>query len=258
MKILYTVHQFLPEYFAGTEILTYDTAREMRRRGHDVYIFTGAVSKKDDIQDFFDSYVYDGFPISRYTYSRKARHFKKNPLRVDFDNPLVAKFFKTQLNEIKPDVVHFYHLHRLSASIIEICHQLQIPTVFSVTDFWVVCPTLQLFMPDYTLCKGPSKDSVNCFKHLLAVSKLKKPARIINKLPDRVLSVLLKWVTKFASVEFKPLSLIHALSHRQLYIRKQINRVNKVIVATKAMGNTLSNFGVDGKKIYHLPYAVNN
>ena len=41
MKILYTTHQFLPDYSAGTETLTYGTAKEMSMRGHEVSIFTG-------------------------------------------------------------------------------------------------------------------------------------------------------------------------------------------------------------------------
>ena len=41
MRILYTTHQFLPEYSSGTEILTCSTAQEMRKRGHESFILTG-------------------------------------------------------------------------------------------------------------------------------------------------------------------------------------------------------------------------
>ena len=39
MKILYVVHKFLPRYFSGTEIYTYNLAHEMHRRGHTVKVF---------------------------------------------------------------------------------------------------------------------------------------------------------------------------------------------------------------------------
>ena len=44
MRLLLTAHQFLPEYFSGTEILTYTTAKELQRRGHEVLVFTGSPS----------------------------------------------------------------------------------------------------------------------------------------------------------------------------------------------------------------------
>ena len=61
MKILYTTHQFLPDYSAGTEILTYSTAKEISRRGHEVSIFTGyPVKGAVEASHAFDRYEYDG------------------------------------------------------------------------------------------------------------------------------------------------------------------------------------------------------
>ena len=34
MKILLATHQFLPEYSAGTEVLTAETAKQLQRLGH--------------------------------------------------------------------------------------------------------------------------------------------------------------------------------------------------------------------------------
>ena len=49
LNVVLGVHQFLPEFVAGTEILTYETARELRRRGHDVTVLT-THSAADDPQ----------------------------------------------------------------------------------------------------------------------------------------------------------------------------------------------------------------
>lgn len=117
MRVLYTVHQFLPDYFAGTETLTYNTACEMRRRGHDVHIFTGGVSKNDVYDNFFNDYEYDGFQVSQYMYARDGHHISQNRIKADYHNPLVASYFIRKMEEIQPDVVHFYHLQRLSTSI---------------------------------------------------------------------------------------------------------------------------------------------
>jgi hypothetical protein len=39
MKILLPVHFFLPEHSAGTEVYTYNLARALKDRGHEVEIF---------------------------------------------------------------------------------------------------------------------------------------------------------------------------------------------------------------------------
>ena len=39
MKILLPVHFFLPDHSAGTEVYTYNLARELQKRGHTVEIF---------------------------------------------------------------------------------------------------------------------------------------------------------------------------------------------------------------------------
>ena len=39
MKILMPVHFFLPEHSAGTEVYTYNLARALKARGHEVEIF---------------------------------------------------------------------------------------------------------------------------------------------------------------------------------------------------------------------------
>ena len=46
-KILLTVHQFFPQYAAGTEVLTYSVARELMKRGHIVHVLTGHPGRAD-------------------------------------------------------------------------------------------------------------------------------------------------------------------------------------------------------------------
>ena len=41
MKVLLTVHQFFPEFSAGTEVLTLSVARVLKALGHEVRVFTG-------------------------------------------------------------------------------------------------------------------------------------------------------------------------------------------------------------------------
>ncbi len=65
MRILLTVHQFLPEYGAGTEVLTVlKPPQRLQRLGHEVSVFT-AFPGKEALGDEqrFDRYDYKGIPV---------------------------------------------------------------------------------------------------------------------------------------------------------------------------------------------------
>src|SRR3954453_16743152 len=67
MKILLTVHQFFPEYFSGTEVLTYSVARELLSRGHAVAVMTGFPARKNlPPHERLDEYQIDGIHVFRF------------------------------------------------------------------------------------------------------------------------------------------------------------------------------------------------
>jgi glycosyltransferase involved in cell wall biosynthesis len=141
MKIIVTVHQFLPEYSAGTEVIALGIARELQERGHEVVVVTGYPdprSLRDN--ERFDRYTHDGLRVERFRHSPHPMGDQQVVTELAYDNRLFARAFDRLLAEVEPDVVHFVHLARLSAWLIEPCVERGIPTVFTVTDFWPVCP----------------------------------------------------------------------------------------------------------------------
>src|SRR4030067_3340851 len=134
MKIVLTVHQFLPEFSTGTEILTYETAKKLRENGHDVSVVTGfpsALQLKDS--ERFDRYIYNGISVERFYHDYVPMGNQVNIFEMEYDNWLFGSFFRHYLKRERPDVVHFFHLSRLSASLINVCHELDIPTVLTPT-----------------------------------------------------------------------------------------------------------------------------
>ncbi|MCX5855300.1 MAG: glycosyltransferase family 4 protein [Deltaproteobacteria bacterium] len=258
MKILYTTHQFLPDYAAGTEILTYSTAKEIARRGHEVCIFTGyPVKGAVAASHAFDRYEHDGISVDRFFYSNTSSIRPRNPMEAEYNNLFFADFFRRRIQELKPDLVHFYHLQRLSAAAIDVCHELKIPTVFTATDFWLICPTNQLLLPDHSRCLGPDKGMVNCVRHLAAISQGQRIRSILDRLPNGLMAVLIRWVKCAA---FRPekgiVPLVHALASRPAYMEKRMNRIGLVLVATRFMGEMLHRYGLEEKKIRHVPFGI--
>ncbi len=259
MKILFTTHQFLPDYSSGTEILTLNTAEEMRRRGHTVYVFTGYPLKRPGpgVKPF-DSYEFHGVPVERFFYCKKVALWTDNPMESEYHNAFFAERFRGRLQQIRPDVVHCYHLQGLSASVIDVCKRLEIPTLFTTTDFWSICPTNQLLMPDLSLCLGPEKKSINCLRHLVALSQGNKMGSMLGILPDRLLSILMRcarckiWPDK----KFGPL--IRALINRPQYLRTSLNRLDRVLVPTRFMKDMLIRFGIEPEWITQLGFGIDD
>ena len=77
--------------------------------------------------------------------------------RLNYDNPLMARRLAEHLREFRPDVVHFTHLQGLSASVISAVKDAGLPAVYTATDFWTICPVVDLLRHDGTLCTGPNE-----------------------------------------------------------------------------------------------------
>jgi glycosyltransferase involved in cell wall biosynthesis len=258
LKILYTTHQFLPDYAAGTEILTYSTAKEISRRGHEVYIFTGhPVKGAVEADHAFDRYEYDEMPVDRFFHSHTSPIRHGNPMEAEYNNLDFADFFRKRVQELKPDLVHFYHLQRLSASAIDVCRELGIPTLFTATDFWLVCPTNQLLLPDHSLCLGPDKNMANCVRHLAAISQGRGIRSILDRLPDWIMAVFIRWAMYAAFwPEKRYLPLVRALVARPVYMEERMNRIGRVLVAARFMGEMLCRHGLEAERVRHVPFGI--
>ena len=260
MKILYTTHQFLPDYSAGTEILTYNTAKEIARRGHEVCIFTGyPVKGAVEASNAFDCYEYEGISVDRFFHSNTSSICPRNPMEAEYDNRFYADFFRRRLRKLKPALVHFYHLQRLSASAIDVCRELEIPTLFTATDFWLVCPTNQLLLPDHSWCLGPDKGVVNCVRHLAAISQGPRIRSLLDRLPNSLMAIFIRWFKSAAFLrDNRYASLVRALAARPDYMETRMNRVGMVLVATRFMGEMLCRYGLEAKRVRHVPFGIDH
>lgn len=260
MKILYTTHQFLPEHAAGTEILTYSTAKEAARRGHEVRVLTGYPRKSSvEASRMFDRYEYDGIPVDRFSHYKTASMRSENPMEAEYNNLFLADFFRRCVEEYRPDLVHFYHLQRLSAAAIDVCGEMGIPTLLTATDFWLVCPTNQLLLPDLSLCPGPHTSMTNCVRHLATVSQGRTVGLALKWVPDRLLAVLIRAIQRgVVRHRNRYIPLVRALAARPAYMKTRMNRTRVVLVATRFMGELLSRYGLETKRIRHVPFGIDS
>jgi glycosyltransferase involved in cell wall biosynthesis len=257
MRILIASHQFLPDYTGGTEILAGGVALELQRQGHEVSVITGSPCKTHlSNEQRFDSYDWMGLSVERFHHANVSMGGQTNLMEVEYNNRFFAAHFREYLRRLKPDVVHFFHLSRLSASAIDVGEEFRIPMFFTVTDFWFICPTFQLRLPDQSICAGPNEESVNCLRHLVALTQPRAISAPLNLVPDNLVRHIVRATRRKPVARLPFAGYVDALSRRAPFLREQINKLDKVLAPTRLMGEILVKHGVDPEKLLVSRYGI--
>ena len=137
MKVVVAVHHFPPCYTGGAEWETYRIASTLRARGHVVHVIcveridagpSEGVSWTDE--------VYHDLPVRRLSYNLAAA---PDPVRWEYDNLWIGEHLERYLGEIQPDVFHLISGYLISGRALHVAHDLGIPSVVSLMDFWFLC-----------------------------------------------------------------------------------------------------------------------
>jgi len=94
-------------------------------------------------------YVYNGFAVTAVRHDRVPID-----IHIGVDDPAILEFASGFLREGAYELLHIAHPMRLS-SFATAAAQLEIPYVITLTDFWVMCPKINLRTSFDTLCAGP-------------------------------------------------------------------------------------------------------
>jgi glycosyltransferase involved in cell wall biosynthesis len=246
MRILLAVHQFLPEFRAGTETLTLRTGQELQRRGHLVWVLTGG--EHDVTSPALHCYEQDGLAVIRMNVQGPP-----SPLRGGFAQTYrrtdLCPLLDQVIDMVRPDLVHLFHLRRLTLSLADRLAERRLPVVASLTDYWFGCLTGQLQFPESIPCSGPDPGSVNCLRH--AATKLYPPA---VKLPHRFWS-LLAWGLGRWSRGGLAIS-VQQLQDRPGKMRQSLHHFGRVLVPSRLMLNTFASLGFSIENFRVCAYGI--
>ncbi|MSR75705.1 MAG: glycosyltransferase [Planctomycetes bacterium] len=134
MRILQVSHELPPHEIAGTAIYTLNIARAQAQR-HEVFVFSRLQDAKLK-------------PWHTYTENRDGltiRYMNRADLDwVPFDrsyrDPKGAAIFRNWVAEVRPDIIHFQHVVGLGIEVLDVPRELGIPAVYTLHDFWPMCP----------------------------------------------------------------------------------------------------------------------
>ena len=152
MKILIVIHGYPPYYMAGSEVYTYNLAKELAKR-NEVFVFHRIEDKNLPLYKCFDTEE-NGIKI-RYVNNYEP----ENATFYDkYLNPKIDDSFRDYVKLVKPDVVHVGHLSHLSTQIPIIAkREFGLPVLFTIHDFWMFCHRGQLINPEnWKICPLPN------------------------------------------------------------------------------------------------------
>ena len=199
IRVLHVGLGFIPWWGGGYIEYAEDLMEEQVRQGYEVYYFCSGRH----------------YPIFRKTFLKKWKNPKgfivyeliNSPIYFggdngtinDLDSQVCENYFLKILNETKPDIIHFQHLGGLPSSLIDIAVSRKIPTIMTLQDYTMLCPTVKLF--DYMnqvcldfedgkkcpmCCKNVSNNLQSLVKQTISYEfrkyKLYTPAKLFYKI----------------------------------------------------------------------------
>lgn len=133
MKILKVIHGYPYRYNAGSEVYSQMLCHELVKQGHEVVVFTRQENSYK--QEYLVEWEIDPLCSDVKVCLINMSHSKDG-----YCHPLVDAAFGKLLDDFRPDVVHIGHLNHLSTSLVKEAHLRRIPIVFTLHDFWLMCP----------------------------------------------------------------------------------------------------------------------
>lgn len=250
MNILLALHQFPPFGGGGTELLAQWMTEGLRAMGHGVRLVS-AIPRRDAIEGLVPPAGHEAqfLPPPAWPADDTER------IRREYDDPAAGAAFGALLDKHRPDLVHFLHLAGLTASALRAVTGRGIPAIFTATDFWFECPTVQLLLCDHSRCEGPAPGRLNCARHLMEIRhpELSFPLRLSAL--DRPAAAALNLAAR-APVLQRMTARFDALAGRSPALKSALTSARAVIAPTTHMRERLARFGISEGRLHLVRYGV--
>lgn len=154
MKILIGVHHFPPNYKGGAEWSAFSTAKELLLRGHEIQVI--AVEKIDDQKMggelWWKDELYEGIKVRRLYFDLSSA---PDVFRWEHDNLWIGEAFREAFRQFQPDIFHLFSGYLLTGRPLLESKKSVIPTVVTLTDFWFLCPRINMLKSDGEISELP-------------------------------------------------------------------------------------------------------
>lgn len=154
MHILKIIHGYPPEYNAGSEVYSQSICNELSR-SHRVSVFTREENPYAPC-----------FSLREQQENANLQFYVvNNPQGKDgYRHAAIDAAFGDLLERLQPDVAHIGHVNHLSTGLVDELKKRRIPIVFTLHDFWLMCPRGQFLTrsigreENWRMCAGQNDE----------------------------------------------------------------------------------------------------
>lgn len=161
MRIIKIIHGYPPFYNAGSEVYSQSICNELSIN-NELFIFTREenpyepdYSIRKEIREHNQTFYFVNMPRAKDGYRHTA----------------IDSAFEKIIKEVNPSIAHVGHLNHLSTGLVHVLKSQKIPIVFTLHDFWLMCPRGQFLQRNFgsektfQLCTGQEnkKCATNCY-----------------------------------------------------------------------------------------------
>lgn len=234
MRILLAAHGFPPTHSAGAERQTDRMARWLVAHNHHVEVF--AVEKINEPGFRVETGVQDGFTVHRLFYDIKAGN---DPFRNEYDYPPIGDALRELLQQRTFDLIHLISGYLLAGQVIHTAHEMNMPVIVSLMEFWFMCARLNLIQATGKLCNGPESYQ-KCARCLMEEKRrYRLPARVAPALMDMFWLVAQHLPSAKAMTE--------TIIRRDWTLRRALDAADLVICISQHQLNLFSEFDFNKK-----------
>jgi glycosyltransferase involved in cell wall biosynthesis/MoaA/NifB/PqqE/SkfB family radical SAM enzyme len=178
MHILKIIHGYPPNYNAGSEVYSQSICNELSKR-HKVSVFTREENQYAPCFNIREQKINNNLTL----------YFANNPQGKDgYRHKQIDGKFAELVQQINPDIAHIGHLNHLSTGLIDELNKLKISIVFTLHDFWLMCPRGQFLTrsigneSNYVLCEkqDDKKCATDCYKVYFSGREENENTDIVN------------------------------------------------------------------------------
>lgn len=231
MKLLQVIHGYPPAYSVGSELYTQSLSHGLADN-HEVHVFT---RQENQFRGEYSYWVEQDDSDPRVT----IHNINLARGRDKYRQAAVDYTFGGLLDSLRFDIVHVGHLNHLSTSLVLEARKRHIPVLFTLHDYWLMCPRGQFIQnnPDNASdvwAVSERQDDLQCAERCYA--------RYFSGDAERIESEIAYW-TEWVRA-------------RMDHVRRVCDAVDMFIAPSRyLMDRFLVDFAIPGDKLVYLDYG---
>lgn len=239
-RILIVTPHYPPASLSGAQLHTRRVALWMRSHGiHSEVVCVERVERGAVDQVVVEQDLFEDVPVYRLYVTHCAEVYR------DFeDNPGLEAAIDRLVCERRPDLIHLISGYLLGRHALQSAYRQGIPAVVTLTDYWFVCPRINLIRSTGEMCRGP-ESALDCARCLLGE---RRRFRLWEEVAPRMTQRVWQGLGQ-SQVLQSHIPLAQAMEKRQETLIGLLNQADAVTIPTNSLRPRLVRAGVEDRML---------